>query len=382
MVIIALQLEPPMANRSPIGIAEAVIRRPRSGKPLRRASETMNTQARLPFIPRLEALRGCAAVSVVGYHCTAWITGTYVTGLGPVVLFFVLSGFVLARSLSNNSDPVNFFRHRLFRLLPAAIATVLLFSALCFQFRFFVGQEGNIDPLNVLLNALMIKSDINPTMWSMTVESLATPVILLSFMMFQRWSERPLVILVAVLFGLSFIGPYAHLLGGFSNLAPLYAFVIGVLVHFRGRAIVERLAKFESIAAVAALALFCFCGTRKQTSPILLLECLSSAMVIALIAFGPAMGLWRPLDHAVVRFYGRVSYSFYLLHMIGVSLAVRMINELPWPPLLLIACSVAVALVITTPLAWIFWKFIEAPFINFGKRSINLASAGLSERTI
>ena len=33
----------------------------------------------------------------------------------------------------------------------------------------------------------------------------------------------------------------------------------------------------------------------------------------------------------VVRFYGRVSYSFYLLHMIGVSLAVRTIGERPWP---------------------------------------------------
>jgi exopolysaccharide production protein ExoZ len=342
----------------------------------------MHTPARLPFIPRLEALRGCAAVSVVGYHCTAWITGTYVTGLGPVVLFFVLSGFVLARSLSKNPNPANFFRHRLFRLLPAASATVLLFSALCFQFGFFVAYEGNIEPLNVVLNALMIKSDINPTMWSMTVECFATPFILLSFMVFQRWGERPLVILVAVLFGLSFIGPYAHLLGGFTNLAPLYAFVIGVLVHFRGRAIVERLAKFESIAAIAALALFCFCGTRKQTSPILLLECLTSAMVIALIAFGPVMGLWRPLDNTIVRFYGRVSYSFYLLHMIGVSLAVRLVSERTWPPLLLIACSVAIALVIATPLAWVFWKFIEVPFINISKRSNNLTTDWLSERTI
>jgi len=351
---------------------------------LKRISEdrSMNAPARLPFIPRLEALRGCAAVSVVGYHCTAWITGTYVTGMGAVVLFFVLSGFVLARSLSKNPDPLNFFQQRLFRLLPAAVATVLLFSALCFQFGFFVGYEGNIEPLNIVLNAVMIKSDINPTMWSMTVESFATPVILLSFAMYQAWGERPLVILVAVLFGLSFIGPYAHLLGGFTNLAPLYAFVVGVLVHFRGRAIVERLAKFESIAAVGALALFCFCGTRKQTSPIILLECLSSAMVIALIAFGPVMRLWRPLDNAVVRFYGRVSYSFYLLHMIGVSLAVRMIGERPWPPLLLIACSLAIAVMITTPLAWLFWRFIEVPFINFGKRSRNLTTDRLSERTI
>jgi exopolysaccharide production protein ExoZ len=329
----------------------------------------MHAPTRLVFIPRLEALRGIAAVSVVGYHCTAHITGTYVTGLGPVVLFFVLSGFVLARSLSKDADPFNFIRHRLLRLLPAATATVLLFSALYLQFGFYVGYTCSVDPLNVVLNSLMIKSDINPTMWSMTVECFATPLILLSFLMFQKRGDRPLVILIALLFGLSFIGPYAHLLGGVTNLAPLYAFVAGVLLHFRGRVFVERLRGLESGAAIAALVLFCFCGTRKQTSPILLLECLSSAMVIALIAFGPTMRLWRPLDAAIVRFYGRISYSFYLLHMIGVALAITMIGDWPLPTLLLVIGSFVLSIAIATPLAWIFWRFIEIPFISLGKKT-------------
>src|SRR6266478_3582869 len=33
---------------------------------------------------------------------------------------------------------------------------------------------------------------------------------------------------------LSPIGQYSHLLGGYPTLAPLYAFVVGVLIHFRG----------------------------------------------------------------------------------------------------------------------------------------------------
>ena len=48
---------------------------------------------RLGFLPRLEALRGIAAVAVVGYHAH---NDEVVTGMAPVVLFFVLSGFVLA----------------------------------------------------------------------------------------------------------------------------------------------------------------------------------------------------------------------------------------------------------------------------------------------
>lgn len=51
----------------------------------------------------------------------------------------VLSGFVLARSLSKNPDPIDFFRHRLFRLSSRRRSQLLLFSTLCFQFGFYVG---------------------------------------------------------------------------------------------------------------------------------------------------------------------------------------------------------------------------------------------------
>jgi exopolysaccharide production protein ExoZ len=62
---------------------------------------------RLAFLPRLEALRGIAAVTVVGYHAG---NDEVVTRMAPVVLFFVLSGFVLARSLERDSTPSTFLR--------------------------------------------------------------------------------------------------------------------------------------------------------------------------------------------------------------------------------------------------------------------------------
>src|SRR5215475_7443452 len=133
------------------------------------------------FLPRLESLRGVAAVSVVGYHVTAIYWDIIATGLIAVVMFFVLSGFVLARSLQQNPSPAAFFRSRFFRLFPPAAATVLLLTALYWLFGFWVGFRGEFDPFNVLLNALMIESDINGVMWSMTVEGAATPVILGSF---------------------------------------------------------------------------------------------------------------------------------------------------------------------------------------------------------
>ena len=146
----------------------------------------------LKFLPRIESLRGIAALAVVGYHVNGqWselpaygrfdsfvsrLIAASSNGTGAVVTFFVLSGFVLARSLDANSDPVRFFRSRLFRLFPAAIAVVALLTLLHWQFGLFVGYEASFDPLSVLLNLLLIRSDINGVMWSMTVECAATPL--------------------------------------------------------------------------------------------------------------------------------------------------------------------------------------------------------------
>jgi exopolysaccharide production protein ExoZ len=322
---------------------------------------------KLEFLPKLESLRGLAAVSVVGYHAFGQFTDTYVTGMAPVVLFFVLSGFVLARSLDRNDNIVAFLRHRLFRLFPAAIATVLLLTVLHEGFGFHLGFEPDFSPLNVALNALMIKHDINGPMWSMTVECFATPVIILSFLAGRQFGPRSLIPLIVILFGLSFVGPYAHLLGGYANLAPLHAFVLGVALHFSGRGLVEAIGRRQIMVAAVACAVFLYCGLQKQTAPIILLEACSSGLLVALIAFGAPQRGFRFLDQPVISFYGRISYSFYLLHMIGLSIAVRICTIDGWP-MLSIMLSIVLGVLLTTPMAWMSWRFIERPFIAMGKK--------------
>lgn len=309
-------------------------------------------KTRLPFLPRLEALRGIAAVAVVGYHAR---NDEVVTGMAPVVLFFVLSGFVLARSLERNAAPLTFFRNRIFRLLPAAAASVLLLSVLYWQFGFYVGFHPKFDALNILLNALMIRSDINGPMWSLTVECFATPLILACFLIHRRFGRRPLVVLCLLLFGLSFWGGYVHLLGGVTNLAPLYAFVVGVSLHFAAKE--ARAVPFPSMMTLLAGALLLACGLRKQTSPVILVEVATASMLVYLVATEEYTRAFRVLDLPPVRFVGRVSYSFYLLHMIGLALA-----EAVAPGSALAQFFLAVG--ITLPMAWVSWRFVEMPFLR------------------
>jgi peptidoglycan/LPS O-acetylase OafA/YrhL len=317
---------------------------------------------KLLFLPRLESLRGLAAVSVVAYHAYDLRNDTEVTGLAPVVLFFVLSGFVLARSLDNNPSPLTFFRNRIFRLFPAAASTVLLLTVLFYRNGFYVGFPGaSFDWLNVVLNALMIRSDINGVMWSMTVECFATPLILSSFFAYKRFGPSPLIVVSIILFGLSFYGPYAHLLGGLTNLAPLYAFITGVLLHFavsdgyRPRHVV--------ISTLMTVVVLVVCGTRKQTPLLNLGESLAGGVLVLLVATNSTSKLFAVLDLPPVHFVGRISYSFYLLHVIGLALALRFEPRGAFSLFVL-------GVLCTVPLAWISWRCIEIPFMRMAKSSV------------
>jgi peptidoglycan/LPS O-acetylase OafA/YrhL len=344
---------------------------------------------KLDFLPRIESLRGVAALTVVGYHVGHLFDDLPATsavdafayrmfmgvanGIGAVVAFFVLSGFVLARSLEANPDWVRYFRNRVFRLFPAAIAVVSLLVALYLMFGIYVGFKASFDPFNIVLNMLMIRSDINSPMWSMTVECFATPLILTSVLLFKWFGAPWLTALIVVLFGLSFWGPYVHALGGATNLAALYAFVVGVFVHGTGARIAAAIRpRWAEPVMLLTMLVFCMCGFKKQTAPILMIECLSTAMFVVLAVWHSAVKIFNPLDLKLVRFYGKVSYSFYLLHMLGIVFASRLVEAMDlhvsgWSAFSASVLMTFVAVLLTTPLAYLSWRFIELPFIALGR---------------
>lgn len=335
-------------------------------------------------------MRGIAALTVVAYHVRnqfsdlphpGWLDASVdrllaglSNGIGAVIAFFVISGFVLARSLDANPDPARFFRNRVFRLFPAAASTVALLTAFHYGFGLHLSSEASFDPMNVILNMLMIKSDINGVMWSMTVECFATPLIFLSVWVVQRHGVKPLWTIVGLLFALSFWGPYVHLLGGATNLAGLHAFAVGVIIHFRGAQIAAAMGpKWAGPVALLSIAIFCVCGNHHQSGIVTMLECLSAACLVILIVEHPALTIFKALDFRIVRFYGRISYSLYLLHMLGISFAIQIWTPLglhmPGNPVSLVTIvGFVIAVLVTTPAAYLSWRYIEVSAIQFGKR--------------
>jgi len=340
------------------------------------------------FLPRIESLRGIAALTVAALHVTSsWVDEpsrgavdalllqaikALTNGWGAVVAFFIISGFVLARSLDRDFSAVRFARARIFRLFPAAITTVGIFAVLFYGFGFSLYEGASFRPLNVAANMLMLHADIDRVMWSMKAELAASPLIFLCVWLYRRYGARPLIAIAAVLFGLSFVGQYCHAIGDDTNLAPLYAFPVGILLHFRGAPLAQRLKpRTVTLGALAAVAAFCACSFFKPVGTLaMLVECLSAAVLVLLVAYRAEAVIFAPLDLPVVRFYGKISYSFYLLHPLSLWTAARLtaylfgqFGSLPVGVILLV--SVVFSILFITPAAYVSWRFVERPAIGW-----------------
>ncbi len=334
------------------------------------------------FIPRIESMRGIAALTVALMHVSnSWAEFPFMetpgrnvldrlglslvhalgNGYGAVVAFFVISGFVLARSLDRNFDIFRFVIARIFRLFPGVIVAIAIFAAIFYGFGFSLYPKASFHPLNVLANMLILRADIDVVMWSMKAEVAATPLIILCVWLFRLYGRWPLVAIAAVLFGFSFVGQFTKSLGDDTNLAPIFAFPVGVLVHFRGRELVEKLTPVAvALCVVASVIAFCTSTFFKPTGNwMLLVECLSAATLVMLIAYRTDAAILRPLDWSVVRFYGRISYRSTTRSI------VYAIKQFPDAPVTLIVVTAFIgSLAMITPLAWLSWRFVELPAMN------------------
>src|SRR5262249_10951148 len=138
------------------------------------------------FFPRLEALRGLAALVVVASHVwqspwndpaggatrflhwradhvyggwTTYLLSTLGNGAAAVDLFFVISGFVLLQSLtrgpaSNWVSAGRFAVARVFRIYPAVFVTLGIFMLIFYATDATLCSPTAYEPIKFLQNAL------------------------------------------------------------------------------------------------------------------------------------------------------------------------------------------------------------------------------------
>ena len=415
----------------------------RTTTPAASASSTSSTSptssaaraSRAPWFPVLDTLRGVGAVAIVTTHCAYWAgayedtrTGWLLARLDVgVALFFVLSGFLLARphlAAARTGAPApalgTYVRHRIWRIAPLAVVTVLLA---------FVLLEGNRDLTVVervaaltLTSTYVVETGFPgglTHLWSLTTEvafyALLPAVMVLAVGRGGRAGLRParIAALVAGMVAVSvvwfFALPSQDSPGG--GVIPVGDTIASVLAHGEPELwLPGYLAWFAGGVALAAAYELARAGSRSRAlawtqalavrpavclaaaaalmwwsaSPVLGLPTLSrvtpdehalktvvyvvAATLVVLTGVFTRPGLYtRVLAHPVLRRLGTLSYGVFCLHLMVLHLVLQAAGwehgEAPLHVLL------PVVLAITLVAAEAAYRLVEAPAMRLARRA-------------
>ncbi|HEY7196152.1 MAG TPA: acyltransferase family protein [Gaiellaceae bacterium] len=352
-------------------------------------------RAPLPFQhrPALDGIRAVAVLLVLFFHAG---TPLFRHGYVGVDVFFVLSGFLitslLARELVGTGRLrfVGFYARRVRRLLPAALA-VLLVTAVAYELvappsAVAENRGGFVASALYVANWFFLSqshdyfaSDAHPSpvqhYWSLSVEEqfyLLWPVLLLCLALLARRYRFRIDVATAALAaaGLVYAGVLALTdpMGSYLGTpARVYQLLLGASVAFvclrrERRARPERPGSsvWGAAAAVVGLAAIVASGTTLlgTGSPYWhgVAAAFASAAVILGLETRPASGVARLLAWRPARVLGLWSYAAYLWHWPVVVLG----DEVGFLPAAWLPRTIAV-LVLTLPLAWGTYVLLERP---------------------
>ena len=368
------------------------------------------------FLKNLESLRGIAALMVALCHCllvlsvdgldNIWfatfseLNGVqsaitrfallFFNGGAAVIVFFVLSGYVLGLSLDKHrltlGRTLGFYVKRIFRLYPAhwvVLAAIVAVLALWFEYRDFkaasawysLWYQAELTGEKIALNAALWHVDLNHIAWTLQVELAGSLFLPPAYVVARRLPLAANLVVFAALVWLS-------CWSGNLFLIFLYCFYGGLILpqlEPRLRSVTGGAPGIVAlgIGAAALFAGYTLAGPQSLFGRVLI-ETLGAMVVISWL-INPANaqgGFNRFLARPVINRLGRYSYSFYLLHFaILYGVAYLMLRNVPAEtllavPLLFAAGLMAVTVPVTYWLAGLSYRFVEVPMIRLGKRLV------------
>lgn len=339
----------------------------------------------------LQSLRGLAAVTVLIHHClrliadadNAWFVSERILNAhAAVVVFFVLSGYVLTLSLLRGKFSANsilsFCVKRICRIYPAlwigvtfGIFYTLTLSnppqAFFSEWANSLNQPSAANLPAIAGSLLAIRTELLPPLWTIKVELIASIVLLPSAVyLLNRYRGWPFSIACLLsLMAVSFLFP------GSATPLYLYQFVIGAICAVYSREIPHNFSINTPVISCALVVLVFFrqLFDWPYHHPLpSLVESLAGAVLILGLVQGRAKWMSQP----PLVYLGDISYGIYLFHL-PIALFV---SYLTVPQLLHVATPDATATIIATLVAAItlavaslVYHRVELPFIALGRKA-------------
>jgi peptidoglycan/LPS O-acetylase OafA/YrhL len=274
--------------------------------------------------------------------------GLLMAGFESVILFFALSGFVLALPYTTGEQAphARFLTRRFLRLWPA-YAVAILVAALVKGVP--AGSAGilMVSSAGLLVAGSHLVTALNTPFWSLIHEARAS----IAFPLLVRVSRSSVgCVLVALAWLAECLWP-AKLPGALAvTVLTLPAFVAGIRLALRPPSANPLLSPrmLVVIALGCAFATNAISNHRAWTIPV---DILAAVLLITAARQAPAFLLSR-----IPQYLGRISYSLYLIHL-------PLFYVVRHEPALLPAAGV-----LAVVLADLSQRFIEAPAIRFGRR--------------
>jgi peptidoglycan/LPS O-acetylase OafA/YrhL len=299
----------------------------------------------------LDTLRGAAILMVmVGHYlptilpdgAVAWNVTSL--GRGGVILFFLLSGYLIFWNVERQS-PAIFLSRRAFKIFPAYWASAFAIFAI----GYVIGPQWSIGEL---VSNLMMTQDVfgKPLLtgvyWTLLIEVKFYVLVVLQYYFLR---DKGTVAIPLVMIGVNLV---ILLTRGHASLLLTYlpAFYVGIQIR--------RLQCNRSISDTA-------------------LKMTTFTVAASMIFFDPYYGWWSCFyvlawtlalhfaidsnaSNPVVEFFGRISYSDYLYHAAILAVCIHLIGE---RPLLVVLAAFAAS----TLAAFMSYRLIEVPFVEIGK---------------
>lgn len=363
-------------------------------------SAVQSTQSGVQRLSELDALRGIAALSVVLWHffcatCTfpaVWPIYWISRGDGAVVLFFLLSGFVLSLPFLREQKPTYaaFAIRRVFRIYPPYLVgmalSILITTFVAVSKKPELGPWFNLScdvPFNrsIVLEHLFLIGNIhsntyNNAIWSLVQEMRVSLIFPLLFWMVSRNRAITNLMICGILSGISELNTRLQIehsngyqVGYFYTLHIASLFIIGIMLAQYRQTLIGRYQRMSVIVKALVLLLAWVLYRVSMESHIVLLRDYGSAAggaVFIVYALGSGR-ISAVLRKPAFTFLGNVSYAVYLNHVPIIVLVL----SLGYPRLPLWMLFIAV-IAVTLLVSLLFWRCVERPSIALGKYLVQL----------